>query len=81
MTDFYSYELVESIKCTQDLFQETSGSSQAPDREISNDGPFHPFCFSKTKMGSRERKSQSSWFQKFTLSVIVEWKTFDLFFL
>ena len=72
MTDFYSYKLSESIECTQDLFQEASGNSQAPDRELSNDGPFHPFCFSKTNMGSRERTSQSSWFQKFALSVIVE---------
>ena len=44
-------------------------------------------------MGSRERPCQSSWFQKFlwlhydaryditfTLCVIVEWKTFNLFF-
>ena len=82
-TNFYSYERVESTKCTEELsqeasyssqapeeeiFQEASCSSQGPDAEISSDGLFHPpppFCFPKTKMGSRERPCQPSRFQKF----------------
>ena len=56
-TNFYSYERVESAKCTEELSQEASYSSQAPeeeisqeascssqgpDAEISSDGLFHP---------------------------------------
>ena len=66
MTDLHSYERVESTECTEELFQEVSCSSQAPDGEISSGRPFHSppaFCITKTKMGSRE----GSWFQKFPL--------------
>lgn len=57
MRDFYSYESDESNKCTEELSQEASYSSQAPeeeisqeascssqgpDAEISSDGLFHP---------------------------------------
>ena len=76
MKDFYSYKHAESTICTEELSQETSYSSQAPEKEISqgpdgetsSDGPFHPplaLCFPKTKMVSRERLCRSSWFQKF----------------
>ena len=57
MIDFYSYERVESMECTEELHQEAlyrsqapeeeisqeaSCSSQAPYGEISSDGAFHP---------------------------------------
>ena len=53
MRDFYSYESDGSNKCTEELSQEASCSSQAPDGEISGDVPFYPppaFCFPKTEM-------------------------------
>ena len=67
MADFYSYERTESAECTEEISQEASCSSHAPDRETSSDGPCHPppaFCSPNTKMGSRERPCQSSWLQK-----------------
>ena len=57
------------MKYSESNFQVSCPStSQVPDEIFSPDQPFHPpatFCFPKTKICSRERSFQSSWFIKF----------------
>ena len=62
----------EQVTVPSNLTEEqpkTSSNSEACDADKSvPDTPFHPpttFCFPKTKIGSRERSCQSTWFQKF----------------